>query len=219
MTAPKYALTYFDFRGRAEVHRLLFAVAGQEFEDKRVSLADWRACKSNYTFEQLPMLEVTENDDKTTHHIAQSHAITRFLAQRFNLAGRNDIERAQCDMINEAIVDMFNVYLGIYKEQNRDELVKKLDEASRGEIADRLARIQKLLEENKDGDGFLVGNSLSYADVQLVNFYDLLRDKRDEVLDRLPLLKAHNHKIRSIPAIAEHIARNEHVHLSILFAK
>ena len=33
---PVYRLQYFDFRARAEVPRLLFAYAGQEFEDVRV---------------------------------------------------------------------------------------------------------------------------------------------------------------------------------------
>ena len=115
-------------------------------------------------------------------------------------------------------MDMFNVYLSVYKEPNREELVKKLDDVLEGEIAERLARIEKILEANKDGNGFLVGDSLTYADVQLMNFHDLLRDKREEVLGRLPLLKAHNDKIRSIPVVAEHIKRNAHVHMSYLFA-
>ena len=118
----------------------------------------------------------------------------------------------------KAIVDMFNVYLAIYKEPNREELVKKLDEATKSEISARLGRIEKLLAENKDGNGFLVGDSLTYADIQLMNFHDLLRDKREEVLSRLPLLKAHNDKIRSIPIVADHIRRNAHVHMSYLFA-
>ena len=97
----KYKLIYFNFRGRAEVARHLFDLAGQEFEDKRLSFDEWRSFKADFPFQQLPVLEVTEEQDGKTYRIAQSHAITRFLAQRFNLAGKNDIERAQCDMINE----------------------------------------------------------------------------------------------------------------------
>ena len=39
--APKYVLTYFAVRGRAEITRLLFKVAGVEFEDKRLTFEEW----------------------------------------------------------------------------------------------------------------------------------------------------------------------------------
>lgn len=37
----KYTLLYFDGRGRAEVIRYTFKVAGKEFEDKRFSFEEW----------------------------------------------------------------------------------------------------------------------------------------------------------------------------------
>lgn len=40
-----YCLTYFDGRGRAEVTRMMFALAGVEFEDKRVTFQDWPVMK------------------------------------------------------------------------------------------------------------------------------------------------------------------------------
>jgi len=45
--APKYVLTYFDIRGRGEVTRLLFKVAGVEFEDKRLTFEEWGKEKEN----------------------------------------------------------------------------------------------------------------------------------------------------------------------------
>ena len=39
--APKYVLTYFNVRGRAEPTRLLFKAAGVEFEDRRFSFEEW----------------------------------------------------------------------------------------------------------------------------------------------------------------------------------
>ena len=42
---PKYKLTYFNLRGRAEVTRLLFAQAGVEFEDYRIEAEEWSKLK------------------------------------------------------------------------------------------------------------------------------------------------------------------------------
>ena len=44
---PSYKLIYFDIRGRAEVARLLFAEAGQEYEDKRLKFDDWSEIKKS----------------------------------------------------------------------------------------------------------------------------------------------------------------------------
>jgi len=40
-----YTLTYFDIRGRAETSRILFAIAGVKFTDRRISYTEWPALK------------------------------------------------------------------------------------------------------------------------------------------------------------------------------
>jgi glutathione S-transferase len=98
-SSSTYKLIYFGIRGRAEICRMLFKAAGQEFEDYRYPLTmkdgqfsrpEWDADKSKYLYEKIPVLEI----DGGKYIIAQSKAIERFLARRFNMLGSNDIEAA-----------------------------------------------------------------------------------------------------------------------------
>lgn len=45
VTMPKFVFHYFDARGRGEPARLLFAVAGIPFQDRRVSQEEWPTLK------------------------------------------------------------------------------------------------------------------------------------------------------------------------------
>ena len=98
-SSSTYKLTYFNVRGLAETSRMLFSAAGQQFEDYRYPFelkdgkkihTEWDADKSKYIYEKVPVLEV----DGGKHTIAQSKAIERFLARRFNMLGSNDGEAA-----------------------------------------------------------------------------------------------------------------------------
>ena len=70
-----YKVVYFDGRGRAELTRLVFGAAGQNFEDVRVK--DWPNGKDAAPLGQLPYLVV---DDLK---IPQSISMARFVARRY----------------------------------------------------------------------------------------------------------------------------------------
>ena len=46
---PKYKLYYFNVRARAEVTRTLFAQAGVEYEDIRLTRDEWQELKASKT--------------------------------------------------------------------------------------------------------------------------------------------------------------------------
>lgn len=48
-----YKLTYFDGMGRGEVARLIFALAGQKYVDKRITFEEWSKCKASMFYKSL----------------------------------------------------------------------------------------------------------------------------------------------------------------------
>ena len=92
----EYKLYYFDVRALAEVVRLVFAAAGQKYEDIRFTREKWPEWKPKAPFGKAPFLEVT--DGSKTFTLSQSKAIARYLSRKFGLAGKDDEESALIDM-------------------------------------------------------------------------------------------------------------------------
>merc|ERR1712212_1297066 len=96
-------LTYFNLRARAEPARLVLAYAGAKYDDVRLPAPwdnpkPWAALKPTTPYGQCPLLEWDGEE------IAQSMAITRFLAAQFGLKGRNNVEGAQVEELNKSAV-------------------------------------------------------------------------------------------------------------------
>ena len=66
---------YFDLYGRAEPIRMMLAKAGVEFEDKRVTHAEWPELQPTLEYGSMPVLEL---DDGT--QLTQTLAITNYVA-------------------------------------------------------------------------------------------------------------------------------------------
>ena len=114
-------------------------------------------------------------------------------------------------MINEQSVDIFNLLYNIYKkinqnQENKPELEKVLSET----VPASLKLIQNLYENNQketNNSGFLVGSSLTYADIKLVLLYNWLRESRDVVLEHVPHLKEHYQKITNMANMSAQFAK------------
>lgn len=220
---PSYKLTYFPLRALAEVSRVLFQLGGQEYEDVPVTFEEWPKHKATMPFQQVPVLEVhEENGEKVV--IAQSGSIERYLAKKFNLLGKSDLEQARIDMVCEQVNDLHRNLLQLYGhiyfrkpgyEAKKAELEKTLDE-----MGTSLKLIEAIYADNqaKSGNsGFLIGDKVSYADIKLINFYDWLNDKKSSTLDQVPGLKQHYEKIRGLAQLKEFYEARDKVPLTIYF--
>merc|ERR1711874_619530 len=86
-----------------ELSRLILAQAGVDYEDHRIGFDEWKSgLKDKTPFGGLPMI------DYNGFELAQNLTIARYLAKKFDLAGKTPEEEALCDMIVDCTMDVIN---------------------------------------------------------------------------------------------------------------
>ncbi|XP_067932282.1 hematopoietic prostaglandin D synthase-like [Watersipora subatra] len=187
-------LTYFHLRGRAELSRLLFKLAGKEFNDNRVTGESWQQFKPTAPKGQVPVLEV---DGKM---ICESNAICRYLAREFGLYGSNNWEAAICDQILETIAAIVQsavqLKFSAKTEEDKAECLKKAISHVEG--------LEKLASSFKKGK-FILGDNASLADAAIQNSTEFCSGLPDFKLEAYPTINAIATDFAAIPAIAEWI--------------
>ncbi|CAJ0930379.1 unnamed protein product, partial [Mesorhabditis belari] len=196
-----YKLYYFNARGTTEPIRQLFALAQIPFEDIRIEQDDWGNTKMNMPFGQLPVLEV--NGEK----LAQSASIMRYLATKFGYAGKTDRERALIDSYFELYKDYhaeaktyFYMVVGL-KEGNKEKAFKKTFIPARDRF---FTYIEKQLKSNVE-NGFLVGESPSYVDLQIADHVETILQHHPLELSAFPEVLAHKKRVEAIPRLKKYL--------------
>ncbi|CAF1149740.1 unnamed protein product [Adineta steineri] len=198
---PSYKLTYFNGRGRAEVSRLIFAAAGEKYEDVRYERErdQWPAHKAEMPLGQMPVLEVDGVQ------LPQSNAIARFLAKQFHLAGKDNFEQAKVDAVVDTIDDSFKGFIPTRFEQDpvkKEALAKKFF----GEdLPKHLQNLETLGKLYGNGGHFFVGNQLTWADLLFYNFGQTFIQSEADCLNNFPWLKQNRAEVEKQPKIAEYL--------------
>jgi len=195
--APHYKLTYFNSRGFAETSRFILAEAGVDYVDNRIDKEkDWPALKPKTPFNKVPILEI----DGTTV-ISESRAIARYLAREHKLAGKNNLEAAQCDMLVDACYDFMSHLSGILTEKDEHKKTEIKTKFATEIVPPAFDNYTRILEKNGGGKGFIVGDSLTWADLGLAHVLWGLQLHHAPALEKRPLLKAYMERILSRPNI------------------
>ncbi|KAM8809085.1 glutathione S-transferase-like [Eudromia elegans] len=191
----KPKLHYFNGRGRMETIRWLLAAAGVEFEEVYLEKRDDLLRLQNsgaLMFQQVPMVEIDGMK------MVQTRAILSYIAAKHNLYGKDMKERALIDMYVEGIMDLYELILTApmqpadKKEQHFANIMDK--------ATNRYFPVfEKALKDH--GQGFLVGNHLSKADVQLLELLLMAEELKSDILAKFPLLQSFKARISNIPTI------------------
>ena len=122
------------------------------------------------------------------------------------MAGKNELEEALIDMYGDQVMDLLNECNELIRATYAGDKDREKRSKDRLEVAwpKNLGFFEKQLGANKSG--YLVGESLSWADLHLYAVLDWLFDRKKEVVEKFPLVKALACKIEATPSIAKWLA-------------
>jgi glutathione S-transferase len=194
-SSMSYRLWYFPFRGRAEQIRLLFAMMGVSFEDRRIRKAEFIELKeqgaSQLYFGSLPMLE--DGDFR----LSQGPVIMNYLARKHGLAPSEIKAAAKAEAIVLGAEDLRTVYFRMFGEDAESKQKAFLDNDWKQRW---LSHLEELLELNSS-HMHLVGDSETQADVA---FWDALNSVLTFIpnasLDGYPKVEAFYHRLAQWPS-------------------
>lgn len=156
MTKPR--LTYFDAAvSRGEECRLALHLAGVDFDDNRISQADWANLKEQTPYGSLPVLELPGKGV-----FAHSNAILELIGRRHGLHPTDDFEAARHLGMMQHVEDL---RLRVSPTIRMGEAEKKT--AREALVADYFPNWGKAAERNLGAGPFFAGDKLHVVDLKL----------------------------------------------------
>jgi glutathione S-transferase len=207
----KPTLIYFPARGRAELIRLVLAEAGVDYQEHAIGKGtppvngrptDFAALKATGT---LPFDAVPVWEEPDGLRLAQSGAIANHLSRTHGLRGKNAVEEARCDELLGAVDDVRLELrkLATVAAEQRPALRAELASAT---LPRWLGHLDRLLQRNGGGAGYVVGSSVTVADLALWYLLEQIRDNGfGGALERYPGLMAFVERIGSRPRITAYL--------------
>lgn len=166
-----YELHYWPtIPGRGEFVRLALEYAGADYVDvarhngAKAALPSDKDARPAFAPPWLRDGEVT---------IGQTAAILQYLAPRLGLAPTNEddaiwthqIQLTIADLVAEAHDSHHPVGMGLYYDDQKDEAKRRAKEFRKVRIPKYLGWLESILARNPAGSDWLVGDSLTYADL------------------------------------------------------
>lgn len=145
----QFKLFYFGFKFRAETIRLIFEAAGKPYEDIRFEQSKWPEYKSKAPLGSAPFLEISSGSQ--TLILAESVAISRYVARKFKLAGKSDEESAIVDMYADQITDLMNEMVRLFQEKDENKKKQNQEKFDTETIAKYFKLFDERIAQSKSG--------------------------------------------------------------------
>lgn len=199
-----YRLTYFDFDGgRAEPIRIAFHAAGIEFEDHRLSFAEFGKMRKSTRFNSVPVLEI----DGAA--VTQSNAMCHYVGKMAGLYPEDDLQALYCDEAMGAMEDLMHYIVRTFGLEG-DELKRAREKLVDGWLSVYLRGLDELL--TRGGGDYFADGRMTMADLKVfVQTKSLLAGTLDhvspDIVQKLaPTLVAHEKRIEKEPQVVAYYA-------------
>jgi len=196
-----YEILYYEGYGLGEAGRLIVRAGELTLENSFVDDDTLPQFKPTLLFGQVPRLRVKDKDGNVVFEVVQSRAIVKYLATITGIAGKTPEESAAIEQFFEAIKDSNMAASSVWWEPERKTLVAEIVKPD-GPIHKECKKYDDFLATSTYG--FLVHNTLSYADLMLFIF-----EEESSILlggiSEYKNLTAHKEKIASIPSVKAYI--------------
>ncbi|XP_076173941.1 glutathione S-transferase isoform X1 [Ptiloglossa arizonensis] len=193
-----YKLICLDARGSAEQIRYIFAYADIEYIEETIPKESGPLVQKSVPYGILPLVEI---DGKP---IVQSNAVSRYLARKHNLTGRDEWEAMLCDVLVDTLEDLKRIIFQYRTEKDQFKKEEKKAKLLKETIPFYLKQFEQTIGEN---GGYAVGSTTTWADfvfaVALENFENIFGTT---ALGNYPGLRALKNRVHEIPAIANFLA-------------
>jgi glutathione S-transferase len=196
-------LVYFASRGRAEVIRLTLSEAGADWKDETFAIEDFPKLKASG---RLPFQAVPLWEEDGGLRLAQSYAILQHVGRTHGMVGANPREQALVEQALGGVEDVrgeIRKLMGAAPEKRADirsELVSKT-------LPRWFAMLEKMLASNAGGEGLLVGDRVTTADLALYYLLEMTADNDfGAALADAPKLQAFVKRIATRPKIAAYLS-------------
>jgi glutathione S-transferase len=156
MNKPK--LTYFDAPvSRGEECRLALHLAGIDFEDERIKIADWPALKEHTPYGAMPFLSLPGKSP-----LAHSNAILVYIGRSHGLHPTDDFEAARHEGMMQHVEDLRARVSPTIRMADAEKKVRR-EELVAGFLPDWA----RAAERNITGAPFFGGASIHVVDLKL----------------------------------------------------
>ncbi|CAF1653643.1 unnamed protein product [Didymodactylos carnosus] len=160
---------------------------------------EWPSYKSEMPLGQIPVLKVDGVK------LPQSMAIARFLAKRFGLWGKDDLQQANVDTVVDTIVNLMNKFSPIYAEQDESKKKAEMAKFFPNELPKHVRNLDTLVKLYSDGGLFFVGNHLTCCDLEVYNILEYLLQIDENVLYSYSWLHKNREEVEKQPKIASYL--------------
>lgn len=198
----KIKLTYFDIDGgRGEPIRIALSIGGIEFEDHRISFAEFGQMRASTPFNAVPVVEMNDGV------YSQSNAMSRYFGKQAGLYPEDPWQAFLCDEVMDAIEDLMHFLIRTFGMQG-DELKAAREKLADGAFTTYLKTLNARLEAA--GGEYFAEDRLTIADLKV---FVWIRSLKSGFLDHIPtdlvdkvapLLVQHMERVANEPGVARY---------------